>query len=221
MPVNDREGHCSVGARQYGEHVAETRVPSLRGTGEHTNNADTTTENVEVRRSARRRRTVSAYRDGDKLVVLMPASMSRSEEEHWVAEMQRRLRRSESKRRSPARESDEALLVRCGELAARYLDAECTPTGVRWVAPMRTRWASCTPADGTIRVSRRLRDAPAWVLDYVLVHELAHLRVAGHNAEFWRLVNRYPKTERAIGYLEGLSAAAGWNTESPEEADDE
>ena len=48
---------------------------------------------------------------------------------------------------------------------------------------------------------------PSWVLDYVLVHELAHLRVAEHNRTFWNLVRRYPKTERAIGYLEGLSAA--------------
>lgn len=75
---------------------------------------------------------------------------------------------------------------------------------------MRTRWASCTPADGTIRISDRLRDVPAWVLDYVLVHELAHLLVPGHGADFWALVRGYPKMERAIGYLEGLSAAAGW-----------
>ena len=75
---------------------------------------------------------------------------------------------------------------------------------------MRTRWASCTPADGTIRVSDRLRDVPSWVLDYVLVHELAHLLVPGHGPDFWAIVRGYPKTERAIGYLEGLSAAAGW-----------
>ena len=74
---------------------------------------------------------------------------------------------------------------------------------------MRTRWASCTPADASIRVSERLREVPPWVLDYVLVHELAHLKVAAHNAEFWALVRRYPKTERAMGYLEGLSSAAG------------
>lgn len=166
-------------------------------------------ENVEVRRSARRRRTVTAYRDGDTLVVLIPATMSRAEEEHWVAEMQRKLHRTESRRASPARASDEALLMRCGQLSRRYLDGTATPASVRWVPPMRTRWASCTPADRTIRVSERLRDVPSWVLDYVLVHELAHLREAAHNGRFWALVRRYPKTERAIGYLEGISSAAG------------
>lgn len=141
-------------------------------------------------------------------MVLIPASMSRAEEEHWVAEMQRKLKRTESRRASPARASDEALLLRCTELSRRYLDGTAKPASVRWVPPMRTRWASCTPVDRTIRVSERLRDVPSWVLDYVLVHELAHLRVAHHNAQFWELVGRYPKTERAIGYLEGLSAAA-------------
>ncbi|WP_231642043.1 M48 family metallopeptidase [Saccharomonospora sp. NB11] len=165
------------------------------------------TENVEVRRSARRRRTVTAYRDGDTLVVLIPATMTKAEEKHWVAEMQRKLQRSESRRANPARASDEALLLRCTQLSQRYLDGTAQPASVRWVPPMRTRWASCTPADRTIRVSERLRDVPSWVLDYVLVHELAHLRVAEHNRSFWNLVKRYPKTERAIGYLEGLSAA--------------
>jgi predicted metal-dependent hydrolase len=41
-----------------------------------------------------------------------------------------------------------------------------------------------------------------------LLHELSHLVVPSHNAEFWNLVARYPKTERARGYLEGVSAAA-------------
>jgi predicted metal-dependent hydrolase len=163
---------------------------------------------VEVRRSKRRRQTVSAYRDGEKIVVLLPARMSRAEEKRWVADMLSRLQRSETRRRSPARNSDEALIRRCGELSARYLDGRAEPRSIRWVAPMRTRWASCTPSEGTIRVSRRLRDVPGWVLDYVLVHELAHLLVPGHGAEFWKWVHRYPKTERAIGYLEGVSAAA-------------
>jgi predicted metal-dependent hydrolase len=168
-------------------------------------------ERVEVRRSKRRTRTVTAYRDGDTIVVLIPARMTKKEEAHWVAEMQSRLLRSETRRRSPARESDQALLERCGELTARYLRGGEQPRSIRWVPPMRTRWASCTPTDGTIRVSERLRDVPAWVLDYVLVHELAHLQEPGHTPTFWSLVRKYPRTDRAIGYLEGLSAAAGWS----------
>jgi predicted metal-dependent hydrolase len=66
---------------------------------------------------------------------------------------------------------------------------------------MRTRWGSCTPSQSTIRISTRLAPFPDWVVDYVIVHELAHLEVSGHNDDFWRLVHRYPKAERAIGYL--------------------
>ncbi len=126
-----------------------------------------------------------------------------------MAEMLHRLQRSETRRRSPARDSDAALLARCAELSARHLAGKAVPASVRWVPPMRTRWASCTPSDGTIRVSERLREVPSWVLDYVLVHELTHLLVPGHGPDFWKLVRHYPRTDRAVGYLEGLSAAAG------------
>jgi predicted metal-dependent hydrolase len=135
--------------------------------------------------------------------------MSRADEQHWVAEMLRRLERSEARRRSPGHASDDALMARCRQLSARYLGGRPQPASVRWVPPMRTRWGSATPADGTIRISERLRDAPAWVVDYVLVHELAHLIVPGHGPKFWELVRGYPRTDRAIGFLEGLSAAAG------------
>ncbi|MEC3978969.1 M48 metallopeptidase family protein [Amycolatopsis sp. H20-H5] len=172
--------------------------------------SDTPEHKVEVRRSQRRRRTVTAYWEEDTLVVLIPARMTRAEEKHWVAEMERKLLRAEPRRAAPAKASDEALLIRCAQLSGKYLDGTATPASVRWVPPMRTRWASCTPVDATIRVSERLQRVPAWVLDYVLVHELAHLREPGHDAPFWALVRRYPKTERAIGYLEGLSSAAGW-----------
>ncbi|WP_051737041.1 M48 metallopeptidase family protein [Pseudonocardia halophobica] len=164
---------------------------------------------VEVRRSQRRRRMVSARREGDTVIVFIPGWMSEAEERRWVDEMVNRLEKSEAKRRSPGRHGDEALLDRCLELSKRYLGGRATPASVRWVPPMRTRWASCTPQDRTIRISERLREAPGWVVDYVLVHELAHLLAPGHDDYFWSLVHHYPRTERAIGYLEGLSAAAG------------
>jgi predicted metal-dependent hydrolase len=163
---------------------------------------------VEVRRSAKRRRTVQAYRDGDRTIVLIPARFTRAQEQEWVAAMLARLDGTgpRGRRRAP---SDADLARRAEQLSARYLDGTARPASVRWVGTMRTRWASCTPADSTIRMSERLQQLPDWVQDYVLVHELAHLIVPGHGPRFWALVNRYPRTERARGYLDGVSAAAG------------
>ncbi len=159
---------------------------------------------VEVRRSRRRRRTVSAYRDGDRIVVLIPASMSRREEASWVEQMVDRVRRSEARRRP----TDDDLQRRAERLSDDYLGGLARPASVRWVANQRSRWGSCTPVDRTIRLSERLQEMPAWVVDYVLVHELAHLLEPGHNADFWAWVDRYPKSERAKGYLAGWSAGA-------------
>jgi predicted metal-dependent hydrolase len=72
---------------------------------------------------------------------------------------------------------------------------------ITWVETQRSRWGSCSPDDGTIRLSLTLADYPAWVRDYVIVHELAHLVVPDHSERFWRLVERYPLTERARGFL--------------------
>ncbi|HEU4676510.1 MAG TPA: M48 family metallopeptidase [Motilibacteraceae bacterium] len=160
---------------------------------------------VEVRRSDRRRRTVSAYREGDTVVVMLPARMTRAEEQRWVAEMLERVTAREQRRRP----SDDALLVRAEELARRHLGGRALPRSVRWVDNQGSRWGSCTPADASIRLSRRLQGMPPWVVDYVLVHELAHLLVPGHGPDFWALVAAYPKAERARGYLEGVAATAG------------
>jgi predicted metal-dependent hydrolase len=159
---------------------------------------------VEVRRSRRRRSTVAAYREDDRVVVMIPARMSRAEEQEWVATMLARLERSERRRRP----SDAALMRRAKDLNARYLDGKATPGTVRWVDNQNSRWGSCTPDDRAIRLSRRLEGMPAWVIDYVLVHELAHLLELGHTARFWSLVDRYPKAERAKGFLEGVAAAS-------------
>lgn len=173
---------------------------------------------VEVRRSTRRRRTVSARREGDTVVVLLPARMSADEERRWVAAMLDKLARSERRHRGRTTRSDGELLARAAELSRRWLQGRSQPAEVRWVSPMRSRWASCTPANGSIRVSQALREVPVWVLDYVLVHELAHLLEPGHTPQFWAWVERYPRTERARGYLEAMAAAAGWAPEQDGEA---
>ncbi|QBJ98547.1 M48 family peptidase [Rhodococcus sp. ABRD24] len=161
---------------------------------------------MEIRRSARRRRTISARREGDKVVVLMPTGLSKKAEADLVAEMIGKLERADRRAEARAERGDVELGERSARLSSRWLGGAAAPVSVRWVPSMRTRWASCTPVDGTIRVSELLRTVPEYVLDYVLVHELAHLYVpGGHNEFFWREVRRYPKTERAIGYLEAYA----------------
>src|SRR4051794_32495878 len=159
---------------------------------------------VEVRRSRKRRRTVAAYREDGKVVVLLPARFTRAEEEEWVAAMLARLEKSERRRRP----SDDALAKRAAGLSTRYLDGLAEPLVVRWVENQNSRWGSCTPSDRSIRLSTRLQGMPAWVIDYVLVHELAHLLESGHTPTFWSWVDRYPKAERAKGFLEGVAAAS-------------
>jgi predicted metal-dependent hydrolase len=158
---------------------------------------------VEVRRSARRRRTVSAYRDGDRTIVLLPARMSAAEEQRWVTVMLDKLAAQES-RRMPG---DDELAARAARLSEQYLNARAVPDTVRWVTNQNSRWGSCTPAEGSIRLSHRLQGMPEYVIDYVLLHELAHLLVPGHGPRFWKLLENYPRTERARGFLEGVVAA--------------
>ncbi len=159
---------------------------------------------VEVRRSSRRRKTVSAYREGERVVVLVPATLTRRQEAEWVATMLARLERSERR----ARPSDDELLSRAHELNETYLGGLAVPGSVRWAANQNSRWGSCTPGDRSVRLSTRLQGMPAWVVDYVLIHELVHLLEPGHDARFWSWVDRYPRAERAKGYLLGWSAGA-------------
>jgi predicted metal-dependent hydrolase len=153
---------------------------------------DDITFRVEVTRSARRKRSVGAHLIGDVLRLTIPSWMSRAEEARWVETMSARYRRKLSSDRIDLPE-------RAAVLARRY---DLPPPGeIRWADDMTARWGSCTPASATIRISNRLARFPDWVIDYVIVHELAHLELADHSAEFWRIVHRYPKAERATGYL--------------------
>jgi predicted metal-dependent hydrolase len=156
---------------------------------------------VEVVRSKRRTRTISAAIRGDKLVVTIPARLSQAQEREWVKRMTERVERA---RRKAERNRDDELSARARRLNMRYFDGQLSVTGIIYVDNQRTLHGSCTPSTGAIRISRRLSKLPRWVEDYVIVHELAHLLYSGHGPRFWELVNRYPLTERARGYLMAL-----------------
>jgi len=147
---------------------------------------------VRVTRSARRRKTAEAELVESVLEVRIPARCTKAEERHFVEHFRDRFERS--------RAAAVVDLERQAEVLARRHDLP-RPRSIRWVANQRQQWGSCTPTEGTIRLSDRMAGFPGWVIDYVIVHELAHLVEADHGPAFWALVNRYPRTERARGYL--------------------
>jgi hypothetical protein len=147
---------------------------------------------VELVAGTRRRRHVEGVLVGDVLRVAYPPRMSRVEAEGIAAELRVRMERRVASDRLD-------LAARARALARRH--ELPLPTRVEWSDRQQARWGSCDPADGYIRVSRRLAAFPVWVLDYVLVHELAHLAVPDHGPRFQALVARYPRAERAVGFL--------------------
>ena len=101
-----------------------------------------------------------------------------------------------------------SLRERARRLSEDYLGGLARPTSVRFVANQRLRWGSCTPATGAIRLSADLRALSEAALDYVLLHELAHLIVPEHGPGFDRLVEGFPRRHAARAVLEAQARAS-------------
>jgi predicted metal-dependent hydrolase len=164
---------------------------------------------VEVRVSSRRRKSSEARWVDGRIVVSLPAHLDPAARQQTVDWLVQRL----LTRYPPDPDlTDEALLARAIALSERYLIG-VRPSSVRWVTNQRARWGSCSYYSGEIRVSHRLRAVPDWVLDSVLVHELAHLTYPDHSPAFHQLANSYRRHGEAgvflAGYELGLSRPAG------------
>lgn len=154
---------------------------------------------VEVRVSARRKKTSEAKWIGGRIVVTLPAHLdveSRQKTIDWL--VNRLITRSQFE--TPL--DDDALLARAVALSERYL-VGARPVSVRWVTNQTARWGSCSYYSGHIRVSHRLRAVPSWVLDSVLVHEVAHLTHPDHSPAFHRLAGAYTRHDEAGTFLAG------------------
>lgn len=159
---------------------------------------------VQVIRSSRRKRTISGRLVGNVIEIRVPSGMGAQEEAAAVRRITERVLR----RREVRTLDDTSLFRRARELSRTCLGVADPPLRQARYVDMRTRWGSSTPKEGSIRIAARLRSLPTWVEDYVIVHEVAHLLCPqeGHGPRFWRLVGRYPRTERARGYLEAVVA---------------
>ncbi len=156
-------------------------------------------------RSRRRTKTIQAREVDGVFEVRAPAAMSDAELEPVVLRLRQKLERRKSRQNL----DNADLERRAAELNHRYFEGRLTWQSICWSSRQNRRHGSCSPAQGSIRISHNLVKVPHFVLDYVLVHELAHLLEPNHGRAFWALVNRYPKTERARGYLMALDERAG------------
>ena len=163
---------------------------------------------VEVRASTRRTKTGNAYWSGSRVIVQIPARLRGRERQAFVDELVERL----LTQRPQLMAGDAALEARVAVLADLYNDG-ILPASVRWVSNQQSRWASCSPATKEIRVSSRLRQCPDWVIDAVLVHELAHLQEADHSKAFFEIANRHPRQHECALFLEGYALGLGISLE--------
>jgi predicted metal-dependent hydrolase len=155
---------------------------------------------IEIRTSKRRRKTATAYWSDESIVVVLPAHVRGTAKTELVDWLVARVLAN----RPRSRASDEVLAERARVLADRYVPG-ARWTSVRWVTNQEKRWGSCTAETGEVRLSHRLRGVPDWVLDAVLVHELAHLVHPDHSAAFHALADRYPRQAEASVFLDGFA----------------
>ena len=152
-----------------------------------------------VIRKERRKRSISAFRQAGVIEIHIPARLSKRQELELIPEMIEMVLKREAK----ARKGDDQLLKIALEILEKYLpDFYERPTSITW-RNMNERWGSCTTVDGTIRISDRLINAPDYVLNYIIFHELIHLRVHAHDQNFYEYLERYTDQVKAEAFLEG------------------
>ena len=160
---------------------------------------------IEIIRSKRRKKTVAARIVGDTLQVRAPADLPEDELHRVIKKLRPRLERERQRRRAA---DNGELAARAAVFNERYFDGKLRIRQLSYVSNQRRRFGSCSPSQAVIRISDRVAFMPRWVRDYVLIHEMAHLVEPNHSPRFWALVNRYPRTERARGFLMAVGLEA-------------
>lgn len=149
-----------------------------------------------------RRRTMSLQLDREgKAVVRAPYGVKKefidrfvAEHEDWLASAREKQQNRRRAHPEPTDEERKALLAQAREYLPMRVDywsgiMSLTPTGLK-ITSARTRFGSCS-GKNSICFSWRLMQYPPEAIDYVVVHELAHIRHHDHSPAFYALIERY------------------------------
>jgi predicted metal-dependent hydrolase len=164
---------------------------------------------VEIVRDGRLRTRVHWEWNGDQVRIRAPRRATKRELDRIVSEIVDNVMR---KRQQVRARADDDLEAMARAINRKYFGGEISWHSLRWVSNMSKRLGSCTvggPTLGDIRVSDRIQGWPPWVIKYVVAHELCHLKYPNHSKEFWACVNRFPRAERARGFIMGVAFQSG------------
>lgn len=168
---------------------------------------------VEVLHDGRLRTRIHWEWSGSRVRIRAPRGISQPELERHIAEIVAEVKRRRARVRARA---DAELETLARQLNRDHFGGEVQWHSIRWVGNMQKRLGSCTnggPTDGDIRISERIRGWPEWVIAYVVAHELVHRRFAHHGPDFWATLARYPRAERARGFIQGVAFQVGEDAE--------
>ncbi len=153
---------------------------------------------IEVKRSRRRKRTISARLDDDIMYVYAPVDTPEKELHNIIKTFEKRFARRNLRRKL---DKERNLREVFNKLNRIYFDGKIEIKSIEYVTNQQKRYGSCNHKKKTIRMSHYLARMPGWVRDYVIIHEMAHILEPNHSEAFWDIVYRYKLVERARGFL--------------------
>jgi predicted metal-dependent hydrolase len=155
-------------------------------------------------RSKARRRTIQAKLLDDKTIkVMAPYHSDQAFIDEFIKKSVKKL-----KVRTKISGESSTLENRAAMLRDRFIP-EAPDFSIGYSDSLKTTWGKCFVRDKNIIINPKLKDFPLWVLDLVIIHEIAHIIYPDHGRNFRSLVSRYRLKERATGYLmaKGMKAA--------------
>ncbi len=153
---------------------------------------------VRVIRSQNRSKTVGAKLMNDTMIVYAPAAISGEKLNKFIDKFCKGFQKVRLKKELNITHN---LKIVAENLNRRYFAARLNIQSIEYVTGQDKMFGVCDHIAGKIRISHHLTQMPAWVRDYVIIHEMAHLIEPNHGKSFWDIVARYKLAERAKGYL--------------------
>ena len=153
---------------------------------------------VEIRRSKRRKKTVSAKLYGDVMHVFAPHNIPEKELKKVIKNFKKRFARQNIKKKLNEEQNLNEVFNKLNKI---YFDGKIKIKSIEYVTNQQKRCGSCNYKKKTIRIAHYLAHMPEWVRDYVIIHEMAHILEPNHSKAFWNIVYRYNLAERARGFL--------------------